>query len=273
MQRRQSTSIRFSYPHNTKPVSVTGSSCDLNCAHCGGHYLKHMLPISQISENDDCLGTSLLISGGCRADGTVPISEHLDKLKCLKQGRRFNMHAGLIDESEIPRLAEIADCVSFDFVGDDETIRQVFGLERSVTDYAECYTKLRQKVSVMPHICIGLHGGEIRGEYQAVELLKQLGLDGLTFIIFTPTRGTPYADCLPPNMEEVVKFLSWVRETCPLIPIHLGCMRPGGRYRSEIDKWAVRIGIDTIVNPTPGAVALAEEMGLSILRGEECCSL
>ena len=179
----------------------------------------------------------------------------------------------MIEGAEIGEIAKIADCVSFDFVGDDETINEVFGIHRTVNDYVQCYTALRQQVKVMPHICIGLHGGEIRGEYRAVELLQEIGVDALTFIIFTPTRGTRYAECLPPQMEEVVKLLTWARQVCPSIPIHLGCMRPGGRYRSEIDQWAVKIGMDTIVNPTPKAVALAKELGMSIVRQEECCVL
>ena len=262
--------IRFAYPHHTKSISVTGNECEQDCAHCGGHYLKAMLPISAMEGSS---ATSFLISGGCQADGTVPIGKHVAQLKKLKQDRRYNLHVGLMNEEEIKEIAEIADCVSFDFVGDDQTIRDVFGLERTVDDYIQCYQELRKQVKVMPHICIGLHGGQIRGEYHAVELLQKLGMDTLTFIIFTPTRKTRYADCLPPNMDEVVKLLTWARSYCLDIPIHLGCMRPGGRYRSEIDQWAVKIGMDTIVNPTPKAKELAKELGLSILRGEECCVL
>lgn len=261
--------ICFTYPRKTTSIRVTEDHCEQDCAHCGGHYLKSMLPISAIKESSN---PSFLISGGC-IDGTVPIAQHIAELKALKQGRRYNLHVGLINEAEISEIAEIGDCISFDFVGDDETIREVFGIQRTVSDYVHCYKQLRQKVKVMPHICIGLHGGKIRGEYRAVELLRELGMDGLTFIIFTPTRRTRYAECLPPDMEEVVKLLKWARQVCPQVPIHLGCMRPGGRYRSEIDQWAVKIGMNTIVNPTPKAVALAKELGMSILQKEECCVL
>ncbi|WP_110955060.1 radical SAM protein [Anaerosinus massiliensis] len=262
--------ICFSYPNQTKSVSVTAQECAQDCAHCGGHYLKQMLPISAIEASD---AKSFLISGGCEAGGRVPIGAHMKELKAAKKGRRYNLHVGLINQKEIDQIAEIADFVSFDFVGDQETIREVFGLQKNVEDYMHCYQALRQKVNVMPHICIGLHGGEIKGEYKALELLQKLGMDGLTFIIFTPTRGTQYADRLPPKMEEVVKLLKWARRTCPEIPIHLGCMRPGGRYRNEIDQWAVKIGLDTIVNPTPKAVELAKTLGLTIHRSEECCVL
>jgi uncharacterized radical SAM superfamily protein len=262
--------ISFAYPHQTKSISVTGNHCQQDCAHCGGHYLKNMLPISAM---EGSTATSFLISGGCDGEGKVPIGGHIAQLKTMKQGRRYNLHVGLLDAQEIEEIAEIADCVSFDFVGDDETIREVFGMQRTVQDYIVCYNALRARVKVMPHICIGLHGGQIKGEYQAMELLDQLGVEGLTFIIFIPTKGTRYANCSPPKMEEVVTLLTLAREKFPSIPLHLGCMRPGGNYRSEIDQWAVKIGMDTIVNPTPKAVALATELGLSILRREECCVL
>jgi lipoyl synthase len=265
--------LRCNYPHKTMAISVTGDQCQLNCAHCGGHYLKQMKSLADISAAGDLQNPSCLISGGCTKAGKVPVVEHAATLKELKQGRKFNMHVGLVEEAELETIAQMADCVSFDFVGDDATIHDVFGINRTVDDYIRCYQSLRSKVPVMPHICIGLHGGKIQGEYRAIELLKELGTDGLTFIIFTPTRGSRYAQCAPPSIDEVVKLLVYAREIFPNTPIHLGCMRPGARYRNELDRWAVRAGINTIVNPTPAAVSLAQQLGLQVERGEECCSL
>ena len=263
--------IHFAYPTQTTAISVTGDRCELNCGHCGGHYLKKMLPLSAVEPEK--LGESCLISGGSSAAGKVPLIEHLPRLAAIKAGRRFNLHVGLIDNQEITAIAKLADVISFDFVGDDLTIREVFGIDRTVDDYAACYTNLRRYCRVIPHICIGLHGGAVRGEYRALELLKDLGADGLTFIVFVPTRGTRYADRQPPTLPAVIELLAAARLLFPLIPFHLGCMRPGGLYRNELDQWAVRLGINTIVNPTPGAVRLAEGLGLRALRGEECCIL
>ncbi|SMC88122.1 radical SAM protein [Sporomusa malonica] len=265
--------IRFAYPQKTKPVSVTGDKCELNCAHCGGHYLKHMKPLDAIDEAGTDTSASWLVSGGCQADGAVPVEEHIGRLAELKQGRRFNMHVGLVSDTVIERLAAVADCVSFDFLADQDTITEVFGNNRTVNDYVTCYQSLKRKVRVMPHICIGLKGGEIGGEYRALELLQELGTEALTFIIFMPTKGTRFADRQPPSLAETALLLSRARLQFPHIPLHLGCMRPGGRYREEIDKWAVRIGFDTIVNPAPAAVTLAEKLGLTLTRGEECCVL
>ncbi len=267
-------SITFAYPVQTQAISVTGTDCNLNCAHCGGHYLKSMKPLADVKTERDIRGKSCLISGGCTADGKVPIIDHADKLAAVKNGRRLNFHVGLIDAVEIERIASIADAVSFDFIGDDTTIHEVLGLSKTVEDYVACYRQLRQHCRrVMPHICIGLHGGTIKGEYKAMELLKTEGADGLTFIIFTPTRGTRFFECKPPDLASVIEVLTYARQAFDRIPIHLGCMRPGGRYRNDIDTWAVRLGVNTIVNPTPDAVRLAQNLGLKILRTEECCVL
>jgi uncharacterized radical SAM superfamily protein len=263
--------IRFVFPYRTKAVSVTGGQCALNCAHCGGHYLQHMCPLESVAADDG--SKSWLVSGGCRRGGGVPLVEHIDRLKERKRGRRYNVHTGMITKAEIDCLATVADCVSFDFVADETTIREVYGNGCKVEDYIACYRALRQKVRVVPHICLGLHGGKLRGEYRALELLEEIGLDSLAFIIFKPTKGTRYAGLKPPEPREVVDVLSQARHRFPAAMLLLGCMRPGGRYREEIDKWAVRIGIDSIVNPAPAAVNLARQMGLSISFGEECCVL
>ncbi len=264
--------IHFSYPQKTLAISVTGRKCEMNCAHCGGHYLKQMKTLADVSHSGEEI-QSYLISGGCTAEGKVPVFEHMAELRALKQGRRFNMHVGLLDDDEITEIGSIAECVSFDFVGDQSTIHEVFGTDKKVEDYVRCYRQLRKQVRVVPHICIGLRGGEIRGEYRAMELLKQEGAEGLTLIIFKPTAGTRYSHCSPPPMEEVVRLFTHAREMFPDLPVHLGCMRPGGRYRSDVDRWAVQAGLNTIVNPTPAAVSLARELGLTVMPGEECCSL
>lgn len=260
------------HPSRTQAISLTGPDCALGCAHCGGHYLKAMKPLATLADGDD-LGPSCLISGGCDHGGRVPISEHAGRLADLKGGRRFNLHTGLVDDADLPAIARLADTVSFDLVGDDATIGEVLGLDRTVADYAACYARLREHCRVVPHICVGLHGGAIRGEYRALDLLKELGADSLTFIIFTPTRGTRFADRQPPAVADTAKLLAAARTMFPAVPIQLGCMRPGGRYREDIDGWAVRLGVNAIVNPAPAALREAEKLGLAVVRRWECCVL
>ena len=265
--------IRFSYPNRTKPVSVTGRVCELQCAHCGGHYLRNMLTLDEAERNSDEAVSSFLVSGGCTAAGKVPLQAQLDRLAALKRGRKYNFHVGLLDEAEIEAIAPLADKVSFDFVGEDATIREVFGLEKTVEDYAQCYERLKKRCTVAPHVCIGLNGGKIKGEYQAIDRLKALGADSVTFIVFVPTPGTRFAYCQPPAAEEAAAVLAYARRTLGCVPIQLGCMRPGGAYRRQLDVLAVKAGVNGIVNPTAEAVALAKSLGLAVERREECCVL
>lgn len=267
--------IHFDIPKHTTATSLTGDTCDLNCAHCGGHYLKNMTPIEQalvtVRERES---TSCLISGGCNSEGAVEFREYLDDLRKLKEEKcKLNMHVGLVDQDKISEIAQLADCVSFDFIVDDDTIREVYGLGYTGKDYIQTYVNLRKKVKVLPHICIGLKGGEIKGEYAALEKLKVLGVEGLVFIIFIPTPGTRYSDKLPPKLEDVVKVLARARIDFPSTPIYLGCMRPKGRLRAQIDYYSIECGVNKLVNPTGPAVKRAGELGLQISYGEECCVL
>ncbi len=263
-----SPQIGFARPNQTLAVSLTGDRCALHCAHCAGYYLKGMIPI----EDADARGrSSCLISGGCDVRGRVPVTSHMTEVEALRPDRILNWHVGMISEEDVRAIAPYADIVSFDIVGDSETIREVYGLGYAVEDYASTYAMLRRYVAVVPHLTLGLRGGLFSGEYAALRMLKKIGLDALVLLIFRPTPGTRYAGCQPPALERVAAFLLRARCELPDIPIYLGCMRPGGRYRRELDPLAVQAGINTIVNPAPSAVRRARELGLNIMWRDECC--
>lgn len=267
-------SIYFAYPNNTTPITLTGKSCDLDCAHCGGHYLEHMVDMSEAEEVLKKRGSSsCLLSGGCDHKGTVPLAEQIKFLEKLKRGYRLNSHLGLASQEEIDEVSKHVDVVSFDFVTDQETIQEVYNLPHTAQDYIDCYQALREKTTVFPHICIGLKGGEIKGEYQTLDILEKIGADALVFIVFIPTKGTTYQDRQPPALEEVGKVLAAARIKFPKIPIYLGCMRPKGRYRGELDLLAVKCGVNKIVIPAPPAVRYVEDLGWEIVKGQECCVL
>ncbi len=262
--------IRFDYPFSTLLVSLTGSRCELDCAHCGGHYLRHMVPVWEARAGG---ATSCLVSGGCDALGRVPVTSHLDLLGSLRTGRVMNWHAGLIGREQAEAVAPYADVFSFDFVGDDLTIEEVYGIRAGVKDYAATYRLLRSYALVVPHITVGLRGGQLSGEYRALEILQELGVQALTFIVLIPTPGTRYAHCQPPSPEEVAGLMAEARLRFPRMPIHLGCMRPRGAYRDQLDPLAVRAGVNAIVSPSRAAVTLAQELGLVVERSHECCAV
>ncbi|MDI7274434.1 MAG: radical SAM protein [Anaerolineae bacterium] len=269
-QERFEPRIRFDRPSATLAVSVTGTACGLGCAHCNGHYLAGMRTL-----DDPALATarSLLISGGCDREGRVPVLPRLGDIARVAAGKRLNWHVGLIDEPTMLAIRPYADTISFDFVGDDATISEVYGLAKTVEDYAACYQMLRRHARVVPHLTIGLHGGELRGERRALRLLRSLGADALVLIVFIPTPGTAYADRMPPPVDEVVHLLAEARLLFPDVPLLLGCMRPAGEYRERLDPLGVAVGLNVIVNPARSAVAAAERLGLSIEWGDQCCVL
>lgn len=267
--------VEFVVPLDTGEISLTGQACALNCAHCGRHYLRAMGDLRR-AEREAAAGLkkSFLVSGGCDAQGRVPFRDHLDELRRLREpGVRLNFHAGLVDEDDARLLGGLADVVSFDFTVDEATIREVYHLPHSGSDYERSYQLLRRYARVVPHVCIGLKGGQIAGEEAAIERLAELGADAVTFIVFRPTPGTAYADRQPPAPEEVARVIARARLLMPRTPLYLGCMRPGGEHRAATDRLALRAGIQRLVQPGRGAAEEAAALGLTVRTTRECCSL
>jgi len=268
--------IVFNTPSKTQSVSVTGSRCALNCAHCAGVYLRAMVPLDKALNNNtrqDQEINSYLVSGGSDDRGRVPLMENLEKLSELANKGPLNLHTGLVTEEEARKLAEVASAVSFDLVGDNDTIADVYGLTASVEDYLASYRALQKYTRVIPHLCIGLNGGRIKGEYKALHLLRNEKVEAISMILFRPTADTPFGNCQPPPLDEVAYLMASARLMFPRTPLYLGCMRPGGQYREVVDVYAVRAGFNKIVLPSPAARKEATMRGLSITTDEECCSL
>ncbi|MDW7738978.1 MAG: radical SAM protein [Bacillota bacterium] len=265
--------IEFTIPGKTLAVSVTGSRCALNCAHCGGQYLKKMVPLEEIMGKKYNNESSYLVSGGSDKNGKVPLFDKWDQLEKLADRGSLNLHTGLVNEAEAKKLSKIARVISFDFVGDNETIAKVYGLSATVDDYLSSYRHLLKYNSVIPHICVGLDSGRINSEYRALELLRNEAVEAICMIIFRPTEGTEFSAAEPPSPEEVARFIATARLMFPRTPLYLGCMRPGGSYREKVDQYAVKAGVNKIVLPGPETRRLAVNLGLSIKVSEECCSL
>lgn len=260
-----------SYPLDTAVISLTGTRCALDCAHCGRHYLEHMIPVDQAPARAQG-AASCLISGGCDAWGRVPVAgPHLEILQQLRPGRRMNWHVGLIGEEEAEAIAPLVDVISFDFVGDDATIQEVYGLDATVGDYRRTYGMLRQRFRVVPHVTVGLRGGELGHEGPALEMLAEMGAEEVVLLVFIPTPGTRYASRQPPPPEEVARVFVRARELLPKAWLGLGCMRPHGAYRDAVDALAVQAGLNGIVSPSRAALAETERRGLEVVRTRECC--
>ena len=165
-------------PHRFATISLTGTACALNCAHCGRHLLDSMYA-APTPEELDALGHRLLaqgcqgvlLSGGADALGAVPLRRHLPAIAALKKmGLRVIVHTGLTDQETAEGLFEAGiDQALFDVIGAEETIRAVYGLPYTPQDYARGLAVLRRAgLQVAPHVVIGLHFGQVRGELNAL---------------------------------------------------------------------------------------------------------
>lgn len=266
--------ITLCYPRRTVPISLTGNACALNCAHCGGHYLRNMRDIAaarQLLQQKEA--ASVLVSGGCDPKGGLPLAGYAARIKELAGLGRINLHAAMTPLEDVQLILGDVAAVSFDLVGDDDTIRQVYNLPYRARDYRQHYLQLAKQVKTVPHICIGLRGGQLAGEEKLLDWLANDPPSALVFIVFKPTPGTMLANCRPPKLLDVAALLARARLALPTTPIYLGCMRPGGRYRLELDQLALTCGVNAIVMPAPAAVRQAQERNWRIRTSEECCVL
>jgi len=265
------------------PVSVTGTKCRLKCDHCRGIILESMYeaqdPESLYSlalklKDRGCKG--LLVSGGAGIDGSVPLTEFAPTMARLKRelGLKMAVHTGLVDEEMADALSEACiDSAMVDIIGSDETVREVYHLKASVADYENSLKYLVDRgVNVAPHVVVGLHYGKILGEYTALEIISRYNIAALVLVVLTPMCNTPMVEVVPPSIEEMKSIFLAARRLCPSTPILLGCARPGGKYRLQLDKLALDMGINGIAYPAEGMVQYASEKGLNPVFSEYCCS-
>ncbi|MGM0640558.1 MAG: radical SAM protein [Thermotogota bacterium] len=270
--------IEFVKLRETKSISTTNNYCYLNCKHCNKHYLKDMNSISDIEELSIEGFKSFLISGGMNSKIEVPIIEHYNKLYTLKQkyNLKYNIHTGIIDNNDeyISKLYKLHDSISFDIVGSESVYKNVYNNNYYKEMISSFYTLMNNNFNVKPHITIGLEGGQINHEYDAIKILKNSfnKLDELIFIIFIPTKDTFYEKKNPPILNEVEKIMKLYRKEFPDIKLTLGCMQPKGTYKKELQKMSLKY-MDKIVQPINNTIKRAENNNFIINYSFQCCAL
>jgi hypothetical protein len=273
------------YPHPKFPtISITGNECALNCKHCSGHYLKDMIPCPAPNALlTTCLNLAsngargVLLSGGYNEEGYVPLEPFLDVIKRVKleTGLFLNIHTGLTPTWLARELGRVGvDMVSVDVIGDDETIQFVLGLEQTTRDYKRALQCLKSAVPhVVPHICIGLHAGEIRGERKALELASEISPKALVLLVLVPTTGTEFEHVNGPSSMEVGELIAEARLKFPNTTLALGCMRPRSAERVELELQALRSGVDRMEIPHKQTLKTARDFGLQVRKLDACCAV
>ncbi|MDD5615053.1 MAG: hypothetical protein PHH85_02495 [Candidatus Methanoperedens sp.] len=263
------------------PVSLTGTHCSLRCKHCDSYYLRHMLDGSpgklypqatHLAKNG---ASGILLSGGSAPDGSVPTYEQADVIRKLKKdtGLKISAHTGIVNSKQAQILSSYLDMALVDILGDDDTIHDILGIDACVANYENSLEELSSAgIPLAPHIIVGLHDGKLNGEFRALEMVRKFFPEVVVIVVFIPTKGTSMEGTPPPRFEDVVKVITKAREMFD-VPLSLSCVRPGGRYRSMLDRYAILSGIDRIAVPSKSAYSTAKELGLNVVEiPKMCCS-
>ncbi len=284
LKRWQSSEWHPRNPRRFLPVSVTGPACALQCDHCQAKVLRGMVSVRAGQDLLDLArrlkasgAQGLLVSGGSGKTGEVPLLPHLWAVRRVREelGMRVVVHSGVVSPALAAGLADCGvDAVMLDIIGADETIAQVYHLDLRVADFDRSLGLLADRgLRIIPHIVLGLHYGRFLGEHRALELVASHPVSTLILVVLTPLVGTPMADLPPPPAEDVVAFFGAARQAVPDVPVNLGCARPMGALKVELDHAAVDVGLNGIAYPADGVIAYAASRGREPRLHEWCCSL
>jgi len=92
-------------------------------------------------------------------------------------------------------------------------------------------------------------------------------------VVLRPLPRTPMADVQPMEPELVGRLAAVARLLNPTTPLTLGCARPAGLVKIEMERRAVLAGVNSVAYPDPATVQLAGELGLRTSFVESCCTL
>jgi len=206
-------------PSSFAILSVTGAACDCNCAHCGAILLKSMADAATpekfrfiINKLADSGCTGLLVSGGSNISGSVPLLPLTDEIAYAKKcGLSVVVHTGLLDERTVFELKKAnVDQVLLDIIGDEKTIRDVYGLKKTPRDFEKSMAYCRGAgLNMAPHLVVGLNFGTISGEYDAIDMVRVAEAENFVLVVLTPKRGTKMQGVAPPAFDEVEKVFRY----------------------------------------------------------------
>jgi len=147
-------------------------------------------------------------------------------------------------------------------------------LRRSTDDFERALEALTATaMKVVPHIVVGLHYGQLLGEWNALEMVARHKPAALVLVVVMPTYASELRPFVSPDPHEVGQFFGDARETLPDLSLLLGCARPAGSVKSVIDAYAVMAGVDGMAHPSDGMVELAARLDRRVRVTAACCSI
>lgn len=281
----ESTELQSCGSNSFPAFSITAGGCALMCDHCQARILEPMIPatrpemleqkVRHLVETENLQG--FLLSGGSDKRNEVRYARFYPVIESLKREfphLRIAIHTALTDRQGARDMeAAGVDIAMLDVIGAQETIRDVYHLDRPVEDFeatleALCATSMQ----ISPHIVIGLHYGKILGEENALDIVARHPTHALVLVVIMPFYAKP-GTFRTPDTTDVGRFFKTARERLPDRQLLLGCARPPGMHKRVTDTYAVMAGLDGIAFPADGAVAVAGAIGRPFHQAHACCSV
>ncbi len=266
--------------------SITGGACALNCDHCQAKILEPMIAATNPAELERKVRDlvmlkelgGFLLSGGSNRRNEVPYERYyptIEKLKREFPQLRIAVHSALLDETRAKRMESAGvDVAMMDVIGAQETIRDVYHLDRPVADFEATLAALSATtMDVVPHIVIGLHYGRLLGEENALDIISRHKIAALILVVVSPIYAPADKPFATIGTEDVAKVFVAARQRIRNAPVQLGCIRPAGTHKMITDAYAVMAGFDGIAYPAQGIVELARAVGRPIEQEHACCSI
>jgi hypothetical protein len=270
--------IKGKYP----AISITGSYCGLQCDHCKGALLQHMISAEtpeKLADNAFRLAKDgnygILISGGCNRDGRLPWQSFIPVIREIKDKTDLfiSIHCGIVDGPTARGLKEAGvDQALMDVIADDDTYQQICHVHFGVKKIVETMKSLKRAgISIIPHVVCGLRYGRENSEIKALEMISLFNPEQVVIVSLMPIAGTPLWGTSTPRAERVAEIITEARLLMPQAGISLGCARRRGD--SRLESLAIDAGVNRMALPSDEAIAHAKDYGLEIRYQKSCCSV
>ncbi|MBL1430588.1 hypothetical protein JYT75_00015 [Oceanicaulis sp. AH-315-P02] len=265
--------------------SITAGGCALNCDHCQKKILEPMIPATKPQMLDQKVRDMILmqdlqgflLSGGSNRRNEIRYERYLPVVEKLKHDfphLQIAIHTALLDEAAAQRMEDAGvDSAMMDMIGAQETIKQVYKLDRPVADFEATLAALTStNLKVTPHIVIGLHYGKLLGEQNALDIIARYDVHALVLVVIMPFYAKP-GTFETPSTKDVGEIFLAARKRLPDKQVLLGCARPPGMHKRVTDAYAVMAGLDGIAFPADGAVAVSKIIGRPSHQEHACCAI
>ena len=281
----ETTDVKGCGKNSFPAFSITGSACALNCDHCQTKILEPMIAATSPEELDRKVRDLILLqnlqgfllSGGSNRRNEIRYERFYPVVEKLKRDHpklRIAIHSALTDEASAKRMeAAGVDTAMMDVIGAQETIRDVYHLDRTVDDFEKTLAALcTTGMQITPHVVVGLHYGRIVGEDYALEMIARYPTQALVLVVIMPFYAKP-GTFITPQTSDVGRIFLSAREKMNDREINLGCARPAGMHKRVTDAYAVMAGLDGIAFPAEGAISVANMIGRAVDQQHSCCSV